>query len=307
MENRSLLDERLHSTMPPPMTPPIPPKLGLAIAVIALSFPAIFIRLAQADGLSIAFLRLTFASLILWPVTARKVIPAWRALDNSERWRVIAAGFFLGMHMFLWVTSVTKTTIASAAFLILTQPIIVAVLAHFILAERINRWVLYAIILTLFGTILMGGGDLELGSAYLWGDFLALMGAIFAAFYLLAGRSVRRRIDLLPYITLLYSISAAALLPLCLLLKAPILSLTPNAYFWCIMLALIPTLIGHSMFNWALRYLRAFTVNISIIVEPIGASLMAWLIFREYPSTLLYPGAALLMIALFLAFRGEEG
>ena len=289
------------------MTPPIPPKIGLAIAVIALSFPAIFIRLAQADGLSIAFLRLTFASLILWPLAARKVIPAWKALDHSERWRVLSAGLFLGFHMFFWVTSVTKTTIASASFLFLTMPVLVALLAHFLLAERINRWVTFAIILMFAGSILVGGGDLELGRSYLWGDFLAFLGAVFSALYLLAGRSVRRKIDLLPYIALIYSISALVLLPICLLVKSPLLSLPANTYFWCVMLALIPTLIGHSLFNWALRYLKAFTVNASIVVEPIGASLMAWLIFREQPSTLLYPGAALLVIALLLAFRGEEG
>lgn len=289
------------------MTPSaFPPKLGLGVAVIAFAFPAIFIRFAEADGLSIAFLRLLFAALLLWPIAAAHVLPALRKILPAERWRVIAAGGFLGLHMLLWVTAVTKTTVASASFLIITQPILVAVLGHFLLQERLNRWVILALILTVVGSGLINGGDLSLGREYLWGDFLALCGAVMAAFYLLAGRSVRTRIDLLPYITLVYSIAALILLPICILSNAPVLALSGKTYFWCIMLALIPTMIGHSLFNWALRYLKAFTVNASIIIEPIGATIMAWFFFREQPNPWLYAGSALLMIALLLAFRGEE-
>jgi len=289
------------------MTPPrLPPHLGIGIAVIALSFPAIFIRLAQADGLTIAFLRLTFASLVLWPFAFRSIPKAWREISPSERLRVIAAGVFLGIHLLLWITAVLKTTIASAAFLVITQPIIVAILAHFLLKERLNRWVVAALFLTLLGTALINMGDLTLKPEYLWGDFLALMGSVMAAFYLLAGRSVRRKIRLLPHITIVYSSAALVLLPICIITQAPIFSLSARTYFWCLMLTLIPTMIGHTLFNWALRYLKAFTVNASIIVEPIGATILAWFIFKEQPSSWLYPGALLLIVALILAFRGEE-
>jgi drug/metabolite transporter (DMT)-like permease len=286
--------------------PPIPPKLGIVIAVMALSVPAIFIRLADSDPLSIAFLRLFFASLLLWPVSFIQVRRTWKSLDGAYRWRIIFAGIFLGIHMVLWVTAVTKTTIASASFLIITEPLIVAALGHFVIKERINRWVVYAIILSFAGIGLINGGDMQLGPQYLWGDFLALLGAAFAAFYLLAGKSVRLKVDILPYITIAYSTSAIVLLPACLIVGAPLLTLSANTYFWCLMLALIPTLIGHSLFNWALRYLKAFTVNIGIVVEPIGATIMAWFIFQEQPSAMLYPGAALLIAALIVAFRGEE-
>jgi drug/metabolite transporter (DMT)-like permease len=286
--------------------PAFPPKLGIAIAVTAMCVPAIFIRLAQADSLAIAFLRLAMAAVILWPFTGRRVWPALTALTPSERWRVVAAGACLGMHMFLWVTSVTKTTVASASFLIITQPILVAILAHFFLQEKLNRWVVAALFLTLGGSALINFGDLDLGSEYLYGDFLALLGAVMAAFYLLAGRSVRTRISLLPYITVVYSVSALVLLPACLLLRTRLFSLPGSAYFWIFMLALIPTLIGHSLFNYALGYLKAFTVNASIVIEPIGATLLAWIIFREQPSPWLYPGAALLVVSLIMAFRGED-
>jgi drug/metabolite transporter (DMT)-like permease len=286
--------------------PFLPPKLGLAFAVTALSFPAIFIRFADTDPLAIAFLRLFLAAIILIPFSLRRVCLTWKDLDNKDRWRVISAGMFLGIHMLLWVTSVTKTTVASAAFLIITQPLMVAVLAHFLLAERINRWVAYAIILTLLGAALINGGDIQFGAQYLWGDFLALLGAMFGAFYLLAGRSIRPKVHIIPYVTLIYGIAALTLLPICIILQTPLTSLSKNAYFWIMMLTLIPTLIGHSMYNWALRYLRVFTVNIGIVVEPIGATLMAWFFFREQPSLMLYHGALLLIAALILAFRGEK-
>lgn len=286
--------------------PAFSPRLGIAVAVTAMCVPAIFIRLANADSLAIAFLRLGMAAVILWPIAGRSVGPALAALSASERRRVVAAGAFLGMHMFLWVTSVNKTTVASASFLIIAQPILVAVLAHFFLQEKLNRWVVAALFLTLAGSAIINFGDLDLGSQYLWGDFLAFLGAIMAAFYLLAGRSVRTRIPLLPYITVVYSVSALVLLPICLAMGTPVLSLPPQAYFWILMLALIPTLIGHSLFNYALGYLRAFTVNASIVIEPIGATILAWILFREQPSFLLYPGAALLVSSVILAFRGEE-
>lgn len=306
MGNSSSKVFRGHSEQPKNDRPGLPPKVGLAVAVIALSLPAIFIRLAGAEGLPIAFLRLLIASVLLWPFAYRKVFQTWRSIDHAQRRQVILAGIFLGLHLLFWVTSVTKTTVASAAFLIITQPILVAVLAHFMLGERLNRWRVYAVILALIGSGLINGGDIALGEKYLWGDFLALIGSVLASFYIIAGRKVRPNIDLLPYITLLYSIAALTLVPFCIVMKAPLFSLTPKAYFWILMLALVPTLIGHTMYNWALRYLKAFTVNAGIIVEPIGATLLAWFLFHEKPGQWLYPGAALLGVALFLAFRGEE-
>lgn len=287
-------------------SPPFPPRLGLAVAVIAFSFPAIFIRFADADSLVIAFLRLAIAAVVLFPFAAVGMRSAWKDLSKPERGRVVAAGVFLGAHMVLWVTSVTKTTVASASFLIITQPILVAVLGHFLLQEKLNRWVIWALVLTLAGSALINIGDLRLKPEYLFGDLLALLGAVMAAFYLLAGRSVRRKIALLPYITIVYSIAALVLLPVCLWTRTPVLSLSAESYFWCLLLALIPTIIGHGLFNWALRYLKAFTVNSSIIVEPIGATIMAWFFFREQPSIWLYPGAALLIFALILGQRSEE-
>jgi len=286
--------------------PAVPPKIAISFAVVALSFPAIFIRFADTDALAISFLRFFFAALILWPLFGWKVPGAWRSLDVIDRWRVISAGTFLGIHMFSWVAAVNATTIASAAFLIILQPLIVAVLGHFLLKERINSWVVWAVGLTIIGTALINSGDLQFGPSYLRGDFLAIIGAAFAAFYLLAGRSVRQKIDIMPYITLIYTIAAFVLLPICLIMRTPLFGLTNEAYFWILMLALVPTLIGHSTFNWALRYLKAFTVNISLVVEPIGATLMAWFFFKEQPSAMLYPGAALLISSLFLAFRGDK-
>ncbi|MBU0517377.1 DMT family transporter [bacterium] len=282
------------------------PKIAISVAVVALSFPAIFIRFANSDPLAISFLRFFFVSLLLWPIAGWKVPAAWRLLDVKDRWRVVSAGIFLGIHMYFWVTAVNTTTIASAAFLIMTQPLIVAAVGHFVLKERIDKWIAWAMGLTLLGAALINGGDLQIGARYLWGDLLAIVGAAFAGFYLLAGRSVRQKIDILPYITLVYSVAAGILLPVCLIVGTPLFSLTQGAYFWIVMLALVPTLIGHSTFNWALRYLKAFTVNISIVVEPIGATLMAWFFFREQPSMMLYPGAALLIAALYLAFKGDR-
>jgi drug/metabolite transporter (DMT)-like permease len=286
--------------------PAFSPRVGIIIAVLALSVPAIFIRLAQADSLSIAFLRLAFAALLLWPFTGRQVLPALKNLTLAERWRVVAAGAGLGIHLMLWITSVKLTTIASASFLVICQPILVAIIAHFLLKERLNRWVNLALLLTLIGSALINMGDLTLSPEYLRGDFLALLAAIMAALYIVAARSVRREIRLLPYITVLYSVAALVVLPITLLAGAPLFTLSGSTYFWCLMLALIPTLIGHSLFNWALRYLKAFTVNSSIVVEPLVATLLAWMIFQEKPSPWLYPGAILLVLALIISFKGEE-
>jgi len=287
--------------------PALPPKLALFVAVTALSFPAIFIRLADANPLSIAFLRLALASVLLLPVAGHRIVPALAALTGAERRRVAAAGIFLGLHLLLWITSVTLTTVASAAFLVITQPVIIAVLAHFLLRERINRWVAAAVILTLTGSALINFGDLALEPQYLWGDFLALLSSLMAALYLLAGRSVRPKIRLLPYITIIYTVAALTVLPAALLGGAPLTTLSARSYFWIAMMTLVPTLIGHTLYNWALRYLRAFTVNSTIVVEPIVATILAWVLFREIPSPWLYPGAVLLMVALFLGLKSEGG
>jgi drug/metabolite transporter (DMT)-like permease len=287
--------------------------LGPLLAVLAYAWAAIFIRWArEADPLAIAFYRMFFTTLVwgpfFWVGRGRKAAPK---MTPRQKRLVVLAGLLLCFHFATWIPSLKYTTVASAVFLILTQPIMVALAAHFILGERLNRWNLAAMAFTVAGAVLIFGGDMPMGRSYLIGDGLALIGAMGAGGYLFVARLARpdrastgAGVPLMRYLPPVYGIATLGLFVVCLVAGVDFGPYTKDTWLALLALALIPTVIGHSLFNWSLRYLPALPVNIAIVGEPIGASILAYFFFQEVPSLGLIVGSPLLILAvLFVFFR----
>jgi drug/metabolite transporter (DMT)-like permease len=282
----------------------------LGLGVIAVSFAAIFIRFAQAEGmptLSIAAWRLVFASLILLPyvwITRRDEI---RDLAWSE-WRLlIAAGIFLGLHFAAWITSFRYTSVASSVVIISMAPVFVGLGSWLFLRECLRLKTAAGIALAAVGSVIIGLGDLTLGQHVLLGDLLALAGAVFVACYLLIGRKVRGRRTLTVYVALVYGVAMVTLLVCVLIARQPMFGYRWQAYGWTLALALGPQVIGHSTLNWALSYLSATFVSIVMLAEPIGSGILAWVILGEAITLSTAAGAALVLSGVFIASRAELG
>lgn len=288
------------------------PFLVLAGAVCIVSTASILIRLAQAEGassLTIATVRLGLAAAILAPLAWLRAGTEIRALERREFGLCLLSGGFLAAHFWSWITSLEHTSVASSAALVTTNPLWVAIASAVWLRERPAAAALAGIALTLAGSILIfaaDAGDGAKGGTALFGNWLALIGALAASGYLLVGRALRARISLLAYVWLAYS-AAALLLAIALLASgADVGGLSAPAWGFMALLALGPQLLGHTSFNWALRRLTATFVAVAILGEPVGSALLAWVFLGEGFTTIQLAGFALLLTGIFVAARGES-
>lgn len=286
--------------------PSLPPALVLAVAVLAVSTGAIFARLAtEAPALVIAAYRTGLATLVLLPIAWRRAGGEIRALPARERRLALGAGFFLALHFATWISSLDYTTVASSVVLVSTTPIWVGLLTPLLSSDRLNRLTIMGILLSVIGGIVISAGDFRIGGQALLGDALALAGAISAALYLLIGRRLRQSLSLIGYVVLCYGSAALMLLALLALLGLPLVGFSNETYLWLVALALVPQLIGHSSYNWALGFFSASLIAVSLLGEPIGSTILAYLVLGESVTSLTLVGGAVILLGIYFAARGE--
>ena len=299
-----------------------PPLLVLALGVLAASAASIFIRFGQeyAPSLVIAAWRLTLATALLAPLALTRRRGELRWLTRNELGLMLLSGFFLALHFAAWITSLAYTTVASSVVLVDTVPLWVALLAPLTLGERISRpvkigmWLAFAggVLVALSDACTWSGsglacpplGEFVQGRAFI-GDLLALAGALAGAVYLMIGRRARAHLSLLAYIFVVYGAAAVALIFFMVAAGQPALGYPPAAYLWFLALAIFPQLLGHTSYNWALGYLPAAYVSITLLGEPIGSTLLAMIFLGEVPSGLKVLGGAVILAGIYLASRAE--
>jgi drug/metabolite transporter (DMT)-like permease len=267
----------------PPILQPHPYLLWplVAAGITAISFASILIRLADAPFLAIAAYRVALASLILTPYYLLKPPATRRRRSRRLIGATCLSGCFLALHFTFWIGSLQMTSVASSTTLVSTTPFFVALFAYFYHGERLSRIGWIGILLVLAGSGFLAGTDYHLSREALAGDLLALAGALAASGYLLAGRFVRRHLDLTTYTLGSYGSAALILLALSSLSGTPLTGYSTQTYLVFVLLAIIPQLIGHTTFNWTLKFLSPTTVAVLILGEPIGATLLAYFFFKE--------------------------
>ncbi len=277
----------------------------LGVGVVAVSFGAIFARLAgSVPALSIATWRLAVASVFLLPVSM--VHGSLRKMTRNEVLWSMGSGLALALHFGLWITSLKHTSVASSTLFVSTHPIFVALGSVVLLRERLSARTAWGIAVTLAGGILIGAGDFRLGGEALYGDLLAWGGGLMAGVYFLIGRRVRRNVAWLDYAALAYGTAAVAVLLVTVLWEEPLVGFRPPTYVYLALLGLVPQLLGHSSFNWALRHLSAPRVSVIVLGEPVGATILAYLFFGETLDWLKGVGAAIILLGIYISLHSEE-
>lgn len=277
----------------------------LLLGIAAVSFGSVFTRWAEAPSLVIAAYRLGLASLVVGPTAWALSGQEFRRLRRDDLLLALLAGAFLAFHFIFWVASLSYTSVASSVVLVDSHPLFVGLASRLLGLERVSRLTMAGIAISVLGGGLIGYGDMTLGGKAWWGDLLALGGAAMIAGCFLVGRRVRQRLAFLPYISLLYPAAAAVTLALCLLTGQSFIGYSTNTYLMFILLALVPQVIGHSSFYWALGHLSAPFVSVSVLGEPIGATILAFFLLRETPAPLKLAGGTLILAGIYLASRGE--
>jgi drug/metabolite transporter (DMT)-like permease len=287
-------------------TPPFNPYFALISGVLAVSTGAIFARLAEAPAIVIAAYRVGLAALLIAPFAWWKARKELLNLSQRDLKLAILAGLFLALHFATWISSLDYTSVANSVVLVNTNPLWVGLFTPFITRERIKIGTLVSILISVIGGTIIGAGDFATGDNALWGDFLALAGSICAAIYLLLGRKLRRKLSLLAYIMVCYGSAAIFLWSLVLAFKMPFTGFsTPTvAAFWA--MALFTQLVGHTSYNWALKWFSASLIAVSLLGEPIGSTILAYIIFDEGLTLSKIIGGAFILSAIYIAAISEQ-
>ncbi|MFA5944893.1 MAG: DMT family transporter [Candidatus Thermoplasmatota archaeon] len=289
--------------MADPGKPAFPPGLGVAIAVLSVSFAAPLFKLADAPPITASFWRLALATILLLPFTA-KAWPAWRAYATKDWGITAASGIALGLHFGLWVWSLEYTTVAASTCLVTLQAVFVALGGHFLLGDRLTRSGWAGIAVAVLGAIAIALTDQSTAARpdkALLGDALALAGGLGSAAYLLIGRRLRATRRLVEYVTPVYGIAAFTLLVGLPLTGQPLGTGLPwQSFLVFVLLAAVPMLGGHTVANWVVRYLPAHTVATWILLEPVGAALIAWAYLNETPALGVLLGGVLVLLGAAL-------
>lgn len=287
------------------------PYAGIALAVVSVSFSAIFISWSTSPFITIALYRLALASLILAPFALLDPRKPLQTISRRELALMAGVGVILASHFTLWIGSLkiesVRVSVASSVILVTSHPLLVGLLSHFVLRERLNAWMALGIALGFSGVVVIAFADAQAASATLIGNLLAFAGGIAAGFYFLAGRRLRQRIPLIAYAFVVYASATAALFLLTIALGE---SLTPmgdagRELVLFLAMALIPQIGGHTLYNWSLRWVTAPVVSLSLVGEPIGSSLLAWALLNQVPGVAVALGGALALAGIYLTATGQ--
>lgn len=310
------------STIPHPVStqtqPKIPPHLVLLLGIFAVASSSLLIRYAQQEvgSLVIAAYRMTLSAIILVPLTLPRHTGELRQLSRRGYALAALSGVLLAIHFASWILSLEYTSVASSVVLVTTNPLWVALLAPLVLKEKLGRGVLLGMLVALAGGVVVAlsdsctltGGTIHCpplsefvaGRAF-YGNILALVGAWSGAGYILIGRSLRPQLSLTAYIFLVYGIAALVLVALVPFSGQHAFGFSPVTYVYLLLLAVLPQLIGHSSFNWALAHLPASYVSIALLGEPVSSTILAVLLLGEVPGGIKLVGAVLILLGILIA------
>ncbi|HYS99290.1 MAG TPA: DMT family transporter [Thermoplasmata archaeon] len=289
------------------------PYAAIALAVVSVSFSAIFISWSTSPFVTIALYRLALASLILAPIVLLDRRRPLVGIPPRDILLMMGVGAILATHFTLWIGSLkiegVQVSVASSVILVTSHPLLVGILSHFVLRERLNGRMAVGIALGFSGVVVIAIADSTARSASLGGDLLAFLGGVAAGFYFLAGRRLRQRIPLLAYAFVVYVSATGFLFVFTLGLRE---SLTPIGPDWrtemllFLAMAVIPQIGGHTLYNWSLRWVPAPVVSLSLVGEPIGSSLLAWaLLPGQVPGVAVGIGGALALAGIYLTVLGQ--
>lgn len=278
----------------------------VAIAVLLFAVSPILVRLASdAPAISIATLRTIVAALIMIPPTLIKCRTELAQFKPRDWLLITVAGILLAGHFIVWIEALYFTTVSSASVLVASSPIILAVLSYFILKERFSPIVLLSIVGGVAGAVMLGLGDSEVSDRVVrnasLGNAMALTAACLFSVYFVIGRIVRQKTSWLAYVGPLYAVVAITTISVALLRSAPLAGFSPKTYVLCVLMAVGPQIIGHGSFNYAVKYFSPTLLGLLGLMEPVGATILAFFLFGEIPLLLSFVGTIVLLVSVATA------
>ena len=288
-------------------------KLFVLLGILGVSCSSIFIRFTDAPAMVVVFFRMAFAAvpLAVLVLSRRELREELKDLGIRPILGALLSGVFLAMHLTAYVESVHLTTITSATLLVDTEVLFVALASVLLFREKISRPGMIGILLALAGSVMLSAGDLLPGQAkglivmenagtHIRGDLFALLGAVFLAVYTLLGSRLRKSFSTISYTFLAYAGASAVLLCACLVTSVPLTGWSADDYFYSFLMTVFCTYLGHTIFNWGLRYLPAPFISTCRLGEPVVATILAVVVFGEVPGPHQIIGGVIVLAGLYI-------
>lgn len=288
--------------------PVVSPYLVLIFSVLAISTSAIFVKLSDAPAPIIATYRLVFSAVLTLPLLFWNR-GAWKEIGRMSKksWGLcILSGAFLASHFLLWFESLNYTSVASSTVLVTLQPLFAFIGGYFFFQERIRPLALLGGISAIAGSFVIAWGDFQIGGMALLGDILALLGAVTVTGYWLVGQFIRQHLSSFSYTLVVYSITSLLLIGYDLALGYPLVGYSAENWGWFFYLALFPTLLGHSLLNWVIKWLNTTTISMGILGEPVGTAILAYIILGETVTLPQWIGGLIILGGIYLFIRFNQ-
>ncbi|WP_079525620.1 DMT family transporter [Halobacillus hunanensis] len=281
--------------------PPFHPYFMLAIGVLSISTSAILVKLASdAPASMIAFYRLALAVIIMLPYVMWKHTHEFKEVSSKEWMLAAFAGIFLASHFILWFESLNYTSVASSVILVSMQPLFAFLGTFLFFKERFTLGALLSMVIAVTGSVIISSGDFRFNGMALLGDILALLGAVMVTAYFLIGQNLRRQLSLLFYTFIVYGIATISLFIYNLALNYSFTGYSSDQWLIFLALAIVPTFLGHTLFNWSLKWMSTSTISMGILLEPVGASILAYMVLDEQITWYQWLGGSIVLFGLVL-------
>ena len=279
---------------------------ALIIGIFAISTSAILIRWSSSDPLVIGSYRQTFATFLFLPFLLKDKFQEILNLSSREIFELLIIGILLGAHFGFWISSVKATSVAASVLLGTCHIVYVSIIGWVVFGEKLNSRGIIGMVIALAGIIILFWGDLVEDPGNFRGNFLAFISGILAGLYYLGGRKHRKNISLPTYAFIVYFSSAVVMWFVVLTQGLEYRSIPNSEFQLFFLMALVPTLLGHTMQNWALAFLPAYVISITLLAEPIGSGLLAWYIFSEVPSLGVLVGGLIVLVGVYVVALSEK-
>ncbi|WP_085521889.1 DMT family transporter [Tuberibacillus sp. Marseille-P3662] len=283
-------------------SPVINPYVVVIIAVLSISTSAILVRVATAPPGIIAFYRLLLTIIIMLPYVL-KYRQRFKELHMKTAVLCIIAGIFLGFHFILWFQSLSYTSVASSVVLVTLQPLFAFAGAIMIFKENVRAAGVTGALLAVAGSVIITWGDFTVSGQAFYGDILALTACLLITVYLLIGQAVRTTLSLMTYTFMVYTSSTVTLFLFNFLAQNRFYPYPGLDWLMFLLLAILPMLLGHSLLNWAVKWVGVTTISMSILGEPVGSSILAYIFFDEIIRSQQLIGSLIILIGISIYLK----
>jgi drug/metabolite transporter (DMT)-like permease len=286
-------------------SPPISPIIPLIVGMIAISFSPIFVRYSDAPAAIQGMYRMLFTILLMLPFGSKQIRKI-RFISGKDWLLLSLAGFFLALHFLLWMESVSLTSIASSTIILALEPVFVMIGAFLVFKDRAHKLAIIGLLIALAGAFFVGSGDIGISQKAFTGDILSFLGTLSVAVNILIAKRILTRVPSYLYSLIVFSITFLCFALYNLSLGTSMMGYPGKEWILFLLLAIVPTVFGHMIFNWLLQYVKPTTISMTVLAEPVGASLLGMVIFREIIKEFQVVGGLIIYIGLLLYLKSEQ-